>query len=274
MTTTYDKDGAYIEVTEDGAVYRRLIRWTDCVVSVPNGSNLKVDSVYVNGSSQLVLVLEDDSEITVTGGGAGDMDKATYDPDDDGVIAAAQLDPDVLTATEHTAIGDSTPHHTRYADAEAVSAMGAKANSNPLNHDRLALGTSPSTQAFGDTAAGGSATDAAKTDHKHAMPANPVTGHESTYDHSKIHSQNTDTDLDSTFEATFEKVANKGAASGYASLSAATKVVEQPASISDHLEGTPTEDLSTKAPTSEYMFDHNASLTAHNSLVWAITFGG
>lgn len=35
----------------------------------------------------------------------------------------------------------------------------------------LTLGTSPSTQAIGDSAAGGSATDAAKTDHKHAMPA-------------------------------------------------------------------------------------------------------
>lgn len=34
----------------------------------------------------------------------------------------------------------------------------------------LTLGTSPSTQAFADAAAGGSATDSAKTDHKHAMP--------------------------------------------------------------------------------------------------------
>lgn len=33
----------------------------------------------------------------------------------------------------------------------------------------LALGTSPSTQVLGDNAAGGSATDAAKTDHKHAL---------------------------------------------------------------------------------------------------------
>lgn len=40
------------------------------------------------------------------------------------------------------------------------------------------LGTTPSTQAFGDAATGGAATDAAKTDHKHAMPANPVTAHE------------------------------------------------------------------------------------------------
>ena len=33
----------------------------------------------------------------------------------------------------------------------------------------------------------------------------------------------------------------------------------QPTSISDFLEGTPTEDLATKAPTSEWAFDHNAS---------------
>ena len=46
----------------------------------------------------------------------------------------------------------------------------------------LTLGTTPSTQAFADVAAGGAATDAAKTDHKHAMPANPVTAHEAAGD--------------------------------------------------------------------------------------------
>ena len=46
----------------------------------------------------------------------------------------------------------------------------------------LTLGTAPSTQAFGDAAAGGAASDAAKTDHKHAMPANPVTAHEAAGD--------------------------------------------------------------------------------------------
>lgn len=43
-------------------------------------------------------------------------------------------------------------------------------------------GTTPSTQAFGDTAAGGSATTWSKNDHKHAMPANPVTAHEAASD--------------------------------------------------------------------------------------------
>lgn len=44
--------------------------------------------------------------------------------------------------------------------------------------DPVMDGTAPSTQAFGDAAAAGSAAFAAKRDHKHAMPANPVTAHE------------------------------------------------------------------------------------------------
>ncbi len=39
---------------------------------------------------------------------------------------------------------------------------------------QLSLGSTPSTQAFGDLAAGGVATTASKNDHKHAMPANPA----------------------------------------------------------------------------------------------------
>ena len=40
-----------------------------------------------------------------------------------------------------------------------------------------AAGSTPSTQAFGDAAAGGAATTWSKNDHKHAMPADPVTAH-------------------------------------------------------------------------------------------------
>lgn len=65
MAITYDKDGAYIEVTEDGVVHRRSIRWEDCVVSTPSNGYEKIDSAYINESGQLVLVLEDESEITV-----------------------------------------------------------------------------------------------------------------------------------------------------------------------------------------------------------------
>lgn len=61
-------------------------------------------------------------------------------------------------------------------------------------------------------------------------------------------------------------ILGKAAASGLASLNASTKVVEQPASITDHLEGSPTEDLATKAPTSEWAFDHAAALTGVHGL--------
>lgn len=40
----------------------------------------------------------------------------------------------------------------------------------------LTLGSTPTAEAFGDTQSGGSATTASKNDHRHAMPANPVTG--------------------------------------------------------------------------------------------------
>ncbi|MBU2060165.1 MAG: hypothetical protein KKB38_20840, partial [Gammaproteobacteria bacterium] len=66
--------------------------------------------------------------------------------------------------------------------------------------------------------------------------------------------------------------AQKAAASGLASLNASTKVVEQPASITDHLEGMPTEDLATKAPTSEWAFDHAADKDIHHSNLGAVTF--
>jgi hypothetical protein len=42
--------------------------------------------------------------------------------------------------------------------------------------------TTPSTQAFGDAAAAGTGTKSSNADHKHAMPANPVTGHEAASD--------------------------------------------------------------------------------------------
>lgn len=57
--------------------------------------------------------------------------------------------------------------------------------------------------------------------------------------------------------------ANRGAASGLASLNASSKVVEQPASITDFLTGTPADAEVTKAPTSKWAYDHAADLAAH-----------
>ena len=58
-----------------------------------------------------------------------------------GTVDEARIDAAITRDTEkdsaiaaHRAIPDA--HHTRYTSAEAVAAMGAKADNNPLNHDK------------------------------------------------------------------------------------------------------------------------------------------
>jgi len=67
-------------------------------------------------------------------------DTATTPAEVDGKITTHKADASAhhtkFTTTEHTAIGDGAPHHTKYTNANAVSAMGAKADANPLNHDK------------------------------------------------------------------------------------------------------------------------------------------
>ncbi|KKN26609.1 hypothetical protein LCGC14_0873020 [marine sediment metagenome] len=145
MTITFNKDKAYIEITEDGVTYRRAIVLEDGVVSLvdPDGTNKKVDLVYVNASDQLVLVLEDDSEVTVAAG-SGDMLKSVYDTGNSGVVDDAE-DSQLLEGSTKAQVQDHTPkahtlgshstrahselsdaptdaHHTKYTDAEAVVA--------------------------------------------------------------------------------------------------------------------------------------------------------
>jgi len=66
--------------------------------------------------------------------------------------------------------------------------------------------------------------------------------------------------------------AQKAAASGLASLNASSKVVEQPASISDFLEATPTDGESGKAADSDWAHDHAADKSAHHSNILSLTF--
>ncbi len=140
----------------------------------------------------------------------------------------------LAAATDIATLDTSTTAHGLAPKAVApatglVNVLGIAYGETAITNKALFDATAPSTQAFADAAAAGTAVASARRDHKHAMMANPVTGHESTYTHANIHAANADTDLDSTFEATFEKVANKAAASGYASLSAGSLVVQNPA---------------------------------------------
>jgi hypothetical protein len=66
--------------------------------------------------------------------------------------------------------------------------------------------------------------------------------------------------------------AQKAAASGLASLNASSKVVQQPNSITEHLEDSPSNGETTKAPTSNWAYDHNADKGAHHSNILTLTF--
>jgi hypothetical protein len=104
------------------------------------------------------------------------------------VAATLARDSEVTTAvSDHAAAADPhTGYRLESADhTHATTGLqgGTVSYADLTNKPTIpSLGTSPSTQAFGDVAAGGAATDAAKTDHKHAMPANPVTAHEAAGD--------------------------------------------------------------------------------------------
>jgi hypothetical protein len=104
------------------------------------------------------------------------------------VAATLARDSEVTTAvSDHAAAVDPhTGYRLESADhTHATTGLqgGTVSYADLTNKPTIpSLGTSPSTQAFGDVAAGGAATDAAKTDHKHAMMANPVTAHEAAGD--------------------------------------------------------------------------------------------
>lgn len=61
--------------------------------------------------------------------------------------------------------------------------------------------------------------------------------------------------------------AQKAAASGLASLNASSKVVQQPASISDFLETTPTNGETGKAADSNWSYDHSVDYGLHSKVV-------
>lgn len=90
----------------------------------------------VAADSQIPSAIARDSEIMPTvlandGTGSG-LDADTIDGAEAATLEeSGEIDADI---SAHTAVADA--HHARYADAEAVAAMGAKADTNSLNHDK------------------------------------------------------------------------------------------------------------------------------------------
>lgn len=88
---------------------------------------------------------------------AGDMFKSTYDPDEDGLIALAQLVAAVCSETEAdgkitTHKGDASAHHTRAVDGVGFEATVAMFQANP------ATGTATNPQYLNDNDTGTVAT--------------------------------------------------------------------------------------------------------------------
>ena len=106
------------------------------------GSGLDADRIDGAESATLEESAEIDADIAAHTAIAGahhtkttsfsELTDTASDAQIPGLIAR---DSEVTSAvSSHAAIADA--HHARYADAEAVAAMGAKADTNPLNHDK------------------------------------------------------------------------------------------------------------------------------------------
>lgn len=93
-------------------------------------------------------------------------------------IAATKLD-DFTAPDDNTDLNASTSAHGLVVKATAPTAglinmVGIANGETAYTNKPLFDATAPSTQAFGDSAATGSATVSARRDHKHAMPAAPT----------------------------------------------------------------------------------------------------
>jgi hypothetical protein len=106
------------------------------------GSGLDADRIDGAESGTLEESAEIDADIAAHTAIAGahhtkttSFSELTDTASDSQIPGSIARDSEVTSAvSSHTAVADA--HHTRYTNAEAVAAMGAKADTNPLNHDK------------------------------------------------------------------------------------------------------------------------------------------
>ena len=205
---------------------------------------LGVDTKVPDANSQ-VASTHATATTGVHGVGAGTVAKTSD-------ITATKID--ALTAgDDNTTLDTSTTAHGLAPKAVApaaglINVLGIANGETAITNKALFDATAPSTQAFADAAAVGTAVASARRDHKHAMMADPVTAHAAAADpHTGYRLESADHSHQSTGaqagkldhglaldgladddHTQYQLESEKGAASGYASLSAATKVVEDP----------------------------------------------
>jgi len=130
-----------------------------------------VSGVADGGDATLVQPSNWNAGHTVTGLGTA-AGSNTTDFDAAGAAASAQTAAIAAAATDATTKANAAQAAAIAASDTAGAAAAAQAASWPATTAFDA--TAPVTQAFGDSAAAGSATHAAHRDHTHGMPANPV----------------------------------------------------------------------------------------------------
>lgn len=108
----------------------------------------------------------DKGDISVSGSGA------TWTIDDGVVTEAKQVLADNTTNNASTTAHGYAPKLVAPASGN-LNVMGIANAETALTNKTIIGTTTPSTQAFGDSASSGTSLEAARVDHKHAMPANP-----------------------------------------------------------------------------------------------------
>ena len=125
----------------------------------------------------------------VHGVGAGTVAKTSD-------ITATKID-DLTAGDDNTDLDVSTTKHGLAPKAVApaaglINVYGLANAETAITNKPLFDATSPSTQAFADAAAVGTATVTARRDHKHAMMADPVTAHVAAGDPHTVYALDTD----------------------------------------------------------------------------------
>jgi hypothetical protein len=167
-TSSTDNAVARFDLATGKAIQDSAVTIADTTGDITGG---KYNTVAISGSSTPALSVS--GTASISGSNTGDNSPNTS-------IAATKLD-DFATPDDNTDLNANTTNHGLLLKATQpastfINVVAIGNGETSYTNKGLFDSTDPSTQAYGDLAATGSATVAARRDHKHAMPAAPTGG--------------------------------------------------------------------------------------------------